>query len=382
MKSDHTSLGTGLLAAIAAASITVGCQGSGELITLCLDGGPDADADADADSDSGPEGPWVSIDYPAQDEHAQDPVTFEFTAGGGVALVGFFVDAEEWPLQGEPFPADQGTLTWDFSEVNYPRDVTLIGYDAEGSPIAEDSVTFVPLDESCALGPQPGFNEYTIRAINDWTRYPKDGTYPYCWGETWCGDMWGQIHDGYYGGELLFDGGGDCFCSGHTLEIFLAAYRLWLDDHGLEEDHLFQAGGSTLALGSVDVGEFYQWWQGFGVASYASSADAFETAGIGEVIDEEDWDEVLPGDYVNLSRSTGSGHAVIFVAWVEEAGERIGLRYYGCNGSGASCPDPGDPLNTTGNSGPSYITELFEGEGGTVLPEWLFIGRVFLPDNP
>ncbi len=132
----------------------------------------------------------------------------------------------------------------------------------------------------------------------------------------------------------------------------------------------------------MDIGDFYQWWQGFGVATYASSAEAFETTGIGENIYEENWDEVLTGDYVNLSRSTGSGHAVIFVNWIEEGGQKIGLRYYGCNNSGSSCPDSDDPINTTGNSGPSYITEYFEGEGGTVLPNWLFIGRVFLPDAP
>ena len=57
----------------------------------------------------------------------------------------------------------------------------------------------------------------------------------------------------------------------------------------------------------------------------------------------------------------------------------VGIRYYGCNGSGQSCPDSEDPENTWGNSGPSFITEYFEGHGGSVLPTYLFIGRVFLP---
>jgi hypothetical protein len=392
MKKTLIALLVGLGMALAAALLLGGCDGGGGAAggDGDSDGDSDSDSDADADgdsdgdsdADSDPPGPWVAIDHPAEGEQAPEPVTFEFSAGGGVTDVAFFADAEEWPLQDAPFPVGDGIHTWDFSGVNYPRDVLLVGYDADGEPVAEDSVTFVPLDESCALGPQPGFNEYTIRVINDWSRYPKDGTYPYCWGEAWCGEMWGQIHDGSYGGELLFPGGGDCFCSGHTLEIFLAAYRLWQGDHGLAEDHLFQVGSSTLSLDAVDVGDFYQWWQGFGVASYASSAMAFETAGIGESIDEENWDEAVTGDYVNLSRSGGSGHAVIFVGWIEEGDQKVGLRYYGCNNSGASCPDPDDPLDTAGNSGPSYITEYFEGEGGTVLPEWLLIGRVFLPDVP
>jgi hypothetical protein len=253
--------------------------------------------------------------------------------------------------------------------------------DADG-----DSDTGTGTEPGCAIPDQPGFNHYTIAAINDASRYPKDGTYPYCWestGDT-CGGHWGMVHDGAYGGDVLFDGGGDCFCSGHTLEIFLRAYQLWLEDNGVAEGTPFTCGSHTLGEGAIDPygdedGVFYQYWQGYGVTSEASSADAFEWAGIGENLYEADWDDVLPGDYVNLSRSTGSGHAVIFVDWIEEGGAKVGLRYYGCNGSGESCPDPDDPLNSEGNSGPSYNTELFEGSGGTVLPEALFVGRAFLP---
>jgi hypothetical protein len=236
-------------------------------------------------------------------------------------------------------------------------------------------------EDECAVPDQAGFNHYTVASVNDELRFPKDGTYPYCWEYTGatCGDMWGQIYDGYYGGELLFDGGGDCFCSGHTLEIFLDAWRRYREDNELGDDALFEVDGDTLTLDSVDIGEFYQWWQGFGVATDASSADAFETAGIGESLGEEDWDSALPGDYVNLSRSTGSGHAVIFVDWIEEGGEKTGLRYYGCNNSGDSCPDPDSEENFSGVSGPSFITEYFFGAGGTVLPEYLYIGRVFEP---
>jgi hypothetical protein len=96
-----------------------------------------------------------------------------------------------------------------------------------------------------------------------------------------------------YAGELLFPGGGDCFCSGHTLEIFLRAYRIWQMENGVLEDTLFTVEGSTLTVDDLDIGDFYQRWQGFGVASTASSADAFEMAGIGQNIYEEEWDAVL-----------------------------------------------------------------------------------------
>jgi hypothetical protein len=164
--------------------------------------------------------------------------------------------------------------------------------------------------------------------------------------------------------------------------MFLRAYRLWQRDAGVAETTTFRVGASELTIAEVDIGGFYQHWQGFGVASEASAANAFASVGIGEVLPPERWDEALPGDYANISRSTGSGHAVIFVGWMRDGGGRIvGIRYYGCNMSGHSCADPDDPLDTTGNSGPSFATEYFEGEGGTVLPEYVFVGRVYLPDG-
>ncbi len=355
-------------------------SGQGPVVVLDADEEQDTDVALEPQDDT-TDGAWVSILEPLEGAEVANPVTFVFSAGPDVITVSF--ECEGWPLHPDPLPADRGTLTYEFSGVNFERHVVLTGHDASGAVLATDEVHFTPTEESCAIPDQPGFNHYTVAAINDIALYPKDGTYPYCWeyyGDT-CGDMWGQIYDGLYGGELLFAGGGDCFCSGHTLEIFLRAYRLWLDDAGLPATTLFVHMGSSLAVEDVDIGDFYQRWQGFGVASTASAADAFEMAGIGENLYEDRWDEALPGDYVNLSRSTGSGHAVIFVDWVYEASERVGLRYYGCNGSGQSCPDPDDPLNTSGNSGPSFVTEYFEGYGGTVLPSYLFVGRVWMPGS-
>jgi hypothetical protein len=389
------------IAALALALLTAACD-DGDPFVPVTDGpdaaddatGADADADADADPDPGadadadadpdgaadvPSGPWVRITFPTDGAEVPNPVALQWEAGGGVVTVAF--EADGWPLQRDPLAAELGTYEYAFTGVNYARHVVLRGYDGAGTEVATDEVDFTPTEQVCSIPDPPGFNHYTVEVINNWDVYPKDGTFPYCWESTGdvCGENWGQIYDGYYGGELLFPGGGDCFCSGHTLEIFLQAYRLWQTEHGVAETTPFQVGGSVLSVASVDIGDFYQHWQGFGVGDVSSSANAFETEGIGENLWEDRWDEALPGDFVNLSRSTGSGHAVIFVNWIEDAGEKIGLRYYGCNSRGGSCPDPDDPLGTTGNSGPSYVTEYFEGHGGTVLPRYLFIGRVFEP---
>jgi len=345
------------------------------------DGGSDAADDGAADdaAEAEAEEPWVAILFPADGESVPNPVTFLFDAGGGVETVEF--EADGWPLQSAPIPVAVGELTYEFGGVNFARHVVLTGFDATGAPVATDALDFTPTEELCPIPDAAGFNHYTIAAINDWTVFPKDETYPYCWsaeGDT-CAAPWGQIHDGYYAGERLFPGANSCFCSGHTLEIFLRAYRVWQESRAIPETAPFAVGGSVLTVDDVDIGPFYQYWQGFGVTSEASSADAFVYAGIGEEVTPDRWDEALPGDYVNLSRSTGSGHAVIFVSWIVEESEKVGLRYYGCQHSGDSCPDPDDPLCSHGNSGPSFVTERFSGHGGTVLPSYLFIGRVYEP---
>lgn len=246
----------------------------------------------------------------------------------------------------------------------------------------ESDVEVAPL---CDLPDQMGFNEFTVRAINDRVRYPRDGTTPYCRDsacttDCLCGGNWGQIHDGWYGGTLMFEGGGDCFSSGFTLEIFLRAFQLFLVAEGLPGTTLFQHGASVLAVEDVarDGGEFYRYWQGVGMER-ASSGAAFEALGIGQVIDRANWDNALPGDYVNLWRTDDTGTAAIFGSWVVSGDERVGIRYFSCpRVLGEECfeQDESDNLN-----GPSFRTELFAGSGGTVLIDEVIVGRANMPDG-
>jgi hypothetical protein len=302
-------------------------------------------------------------------------VTFSFETRGEVARVAF--SCEGWPLHEEPLEVEPGVSSFihDFSGVNYERTVDLEGFDADDTLLDTDRVRFTPAEGM--LEDQPGFNHYIVEAINDGERYPKDSTWPYCWsyyGDE-CGDMWGMIWGLWYLGEDLFPGGGDCFCTGHTLEIFFDAYERWQDENAASVLDPFGA----LEVDDVDRGAFYQHWQGYGVGDDASAADAFEYAGIGEKLPRSAWEDAMTGDFANISRSTGSGHSIIFVAWVRDDDEIVGLRYYGCNGSGDSRPDPDDPDNVRGVSGPSFVTEYFEGHGGTVLQSYVFIGHPYDP---
>jgi hypothetical protein len=229
------------------------------------------------------------------------------------------------------------------------------------------------------LPDQEGFNKWVVASINDWTLFPKDGTYPYCFADESCEPdvpiYFGMVHDQWYMGQYLFEGTQRCYCCGHTLEVFLDAYRRYQEAGGVPVTQ----GFGNLTVEDMDLGAFYQHWYGWGVADTSSSANALEYSGIGMEIPPDSWDSALPGDFVNLSRSNGTGHAVIFVEWKKEGGQIVGLRYYGCNGSGDSHPDEGDPDNVSGQSGPTYRTEYFDGYGGKVLPKYVFVGRAFDP---
>jgi hypothetical protein len=359
-------------------ALLAGCSPADPRLARHVPEGPPDSPPPDPDTgEPDPDDPQVALLAPTAGEVVENPVTFRFETTGTGEIQTVVFTCEGYRLHEDPIPVTPGiaTFTHDFTGVNYERRVELTGHDADGVAVSQAHVAFIP-DEGW-LPPEAGFNGYVVLAINDTALYPKDGTYPYCWsyyGDD-CGDMWGQIWGGWYLGEHLFDGGEDCFCSGHTIEMFLDAYQRYQELNDLE----IWEGYGALTLDDVDLGAFYQHWQGYGVASTASAANAFESAGIGEELPESRWDEATTGDFVNLSRSTGTGHSVIFVDWVWDGGERVGLRYYGCNGGGDSHPDPEDPDNVGDVSGPSFVTEYFYGHGGSVLTNYLFIGHPWDP---
>jgi len=326
-------------------------------------------------------------------DKAVNPVSIEWIASSDIKDVWIVVD--KFPLQEDVIPASNSSYKYRFKGVDVKRHLFIFGIDKTGKIAATDNVFFTPIKHDprkttqidCKIPDQSGFNHYTIGVINNHNLYPKNGTYPYCWevdGDT-CGGPWGIIHETYFAGEQLFEDGEDCFCSGHTLEIFLAAYSLWQQENDVDETVAFTVGNNRVTAEDVDPtsvgnGQFYEYWQGYGSASRASSADAFEKFGIGELLD--DLNDAQTGDYINFTRTNNTGHATIFINWIIKKGKKIGFRYYGCNRNGEMCPNPNDSRGVQKSSGPSFKTEYFKEYGGTVIKNLLFIGRVYEPDIP
>ena len=67
------------------------------------------------------------------------------------------------------------------------------------------------------------------------------------------------------------------------------------------------------------------------------TADALETYGMGKVVN---FDELTPGGFINLNRTNGTGHAVLFISYIDKHGYQIdeynnsvaGFKYYSSQG--------------------------------------------------
>jgi hypothetical protein len=153
--------------------------------------------------------------------------------------------------------------------------------------------------------------------------YPTDGTHTYHWPKT--GGWTGNTKDLVYGTEVLAAGdpNGRCYCCGLTFEVFLDAWRLWTARRGRP--------WQIVDFGLPAVRRLQKQWFG-SAADKTCVRTALVDNGLGHEV--EDWDDARPGDFVQLWRANGSGHSVIFLAWLRGPDGAIeGLRYWSTQGS-------------------------------------------------
>lgn len=118
------------------------------------------------------------------------------------------------------------------------------------------------------------------------------------------------------GKQVLATGQGGTYCCGYT---FCVAMRV------LKERDLLKGKSFD------EVKRFQKLWYGATeLKDDTLCVLAAETLGVGQAVP---LDEAQPGDFVQLWRTNGSGHSVIFVEWVSQDGEHIGFRYRSSQGS-------------------------------------------------
>lgn len=172
-------------------------------------------------------------------------------------------------------------------------------------------------------------------------KIPEGGGYQ----KAWTGS--GTPHEIRFGdGKVLSKGEGGTYCCGVTFAVVMSVAHA----QGLLRD-------KSLA----DIKQFQKNWYGVGKPSQERTCvHALEQLGIGRAVRFED---AQPGDFVQFWRSK-SGHSVIFLAWIEEDGQRVGLRYRS---------------SQTATNGVGDHQEYFKtapGDRGHIDPERTYFGRL------
>jgi hypothetical protein len=167
--------------------------------------------------------------------------------------------------------------------------------------------------------------------------YPDGGGY--LWRDT------GVPRDLFHEGELILAKSAEgTFCCGFTLAVAFD----YAQPHGLFD-------GKTLE----EMRIFKEDWYGNNgaVAGDPLMSTAMTRLGVGGPIAIDD---ARPGDFLQFWRTNGSGHSVIFLGWLVEDGQRVGVHYRSSN-------KPTDGI--------ADASERLAAHGGRVKPDALFFAR-------
>jgi hypothetical protein len=168
-------------------------------------------------------------------------------------------------------------------------------------------------------------------------------------------------HDIEYGpyGVIPRSGDGHTMCVAAVMEVMLTAMQLYAAATGDATVWDFLPKSSWESLGADDIKA--QIWVNSALDSYGT-ADALRNFGMGENVAFE---MLRPGGFVNINRTTGTGHAVVFLAFIDINGTEyttwndqvIGFKYFSSQGG----YDPG-------TGGLDYRCAVFDDYGSPTLP--------------
>jgi len=127
-------------------------------------------------------------------------------------------------------------------------------------------------------------------------------------------------------------------CVAAQMEIILTAYRIYAQETGDYSVYSYLPKKSFEGLSVKDLKGHI--WVNHEFNSYGT-ADALVNFGMGELTG---FDKLKPGSFVNINRTTGTGHAVAFIGYINRVGEIqpaynpdvIGFKYFSSQGGAAA----------------------------------------------
>lgn len=173
----------------------------------------------------------------------------------------------------------------------------------------------------CAAAPvtpatrsDPGLNAWVLEVVRG---YPTDGSHGYHWPNAAESDWEGTTRPVEYGGRALTQGDPErrSYCCGLTFEVYVRALVLAGGGPapGVTADALHEL--RLRFFGDSDAGERRRLVQ-FGLTSL----------GLGVAV--ERLEDARAGDFVQFWRHSGSGHQAVFVNWVWDGEQIVGLTYW------------------------------------------------------
>lgn len=194
-------------------------------------------------------------------------------------------------------------------------------------------------------------NEY----VNDQIRGYQGKNYPYLLNNDYA-HYNGVTTNIYYQDQILLrahpSGNRASHCVGITFEVFFQAMQARNKAIGITTS-------SFNAMSFSQLQDFMLiWYAAAGPKASSNPAYAIVKYGLGKEITS--WEQAKSGDFIDFSRSNGTGHSVIFQNWIREDGVIIGLRYWSSQES---------------TDGIGYKSEYFSPHGG-ILRSDFYIGRV------
>lgn len=194
-------------------------------------------------------------------------------------------------------------------------------------------------------------NDYVLTAIKGY----QGRSYPYLLNNDYA-NYNGVTADIRYQDRILLrahpSGNRASHCVGITFEVFFKAMQSRNQVIGLAADGFND-------MGFAELQDFMLlWYAAAGPKEVSNPAYAIVKYGLGQEITS--WEAAKAGDFIDFSRSNGTGHSVVFLSWVREEGAIVGLRYWSSQES---------------TDGIGNRTEYFSPTGG-ILRNGFYIGRV------
>ena len=148
-------------------------------------------------------------------------------------------------------------------------------------------------------------------------------------------------------------------CVAAVMEVMITAMQIYAKETGSNKVFDFLPKKSWETLSSAHVRAHI--WVNSKIAA-GGSADAMRHFGMGMTVP---FKELSPGALINLNRTTGTGHAVIFLAFIDKQGKEyttwnagvIGFKYFSSQGGYA-----------TGAGGLDYRCAIFSQHGSPTMP--------------